>query len=135
MDHTWLIITISAAFFLLTLCLMATIGLLIYIMFEMKKASSTLEISLRRTEERLNPLLVETEQCLRSVRRIADDAGAVADAARNLAEASNDIIINLRALSSLINDLREGASLRVLGIKTGVKTALNVLIHQVKQRR
>jgi uncharacterized protein YoxC len=134
-DHTWLIITISAVFLLLLLGLMVAIGLLIYLISEMKKTASALEDSIRKFEERLNPVLTEAEHGFRSVRRIADDVGSITGTARNLAEASNDIIINLRALSRLISDLQEGVSLRFLGMRTGVKTALSVLMQQVKQRR
>ncbi len=134
-DHTWLIIIISAGFFILALGIFTAIGLLIYAILEMKKAAAALNSSLKSTEERLNPLLLETEQFLRSVRRITDDVGAVTDAARNIAESGNDIVINLKALSGLLNDIGEGMSLKAFGVKAGVKTAINVLINQLKERR
>ena len=134
-DHTWLIIMISAGFFILVLCSFTAIGLLVYAIFEMRKAAAALNSSIKSTEERLNPVIFETEQFLKSVRRITDDVGAVTDAARNIAEAGSDVVINLKALSSLLNDIGEGLSLKALGLKAGVKTAINVLIHQLKERR
>lgn len=134
-DYTWLIVLISVGFFILVLGIFTAIGFLIYSIVEIRKAAATLSCSLKSTEERLGPVLVETEQLLRSTRRITDDVGAVTDAARNLAETSNDIVENLKALSGLLNDLGEGLSLRAFGIKTGVKTALNVLINHLRERR
>jgi uncharacterized protein YoxC len=134
-DYTWLIILISVGFFILVLGIFTAIGFLIYSIFEIRKAAATLTSSLKSTEERLSPVLVETEQLLRSARRITDDVGAVTDAARNLAETSSDILVNLKALSGLLSDLGEGLSLRAFGVKTGVKTALNVLINHLKERR
>ena len=134
-DHTWLIIMTSAVFFILTLGIITVICLLIYAIFEMRKAVAALNISLKSTEERLNPVILETEQFLRSVRRITDDVGAVTDTARNIAEAGSDIVINLKTVSSLLNDIGGGLSLKAFGLKAGVKTAINVLINELKERR
>ena len=134
-DHTWLIIITSAVFFILALGIITVICLLIYAIFEMRKAVAALNSSLKSTEERLNPVILETEQFLKSVRRITDDVGAVTDAARNIAEAGSDVVINLKVLSSLLNNLGEGLSLKAFGLRAGVKTAMNVLINQLKERR
>lgn len=134
-DHTWLIIMTSAVFFILALGIFTVIGLLIYAIFEMRKAVAALNSSLKSTEERLNPVILETERFLRSIRSITDDVGAVTYSARNIAEAGSDVIINLRALSCLINDIGEGVSLKAFGVKAGVKTAINVLLNQLKERR
>ncbi len=134
-DHTWLIVMTSAVFFILALGIFTVIGLLIYAIFEMRKAVAALNSSLKSTEERLNPVILETEHFLRNIRRITDDIGAVTYATRNIAEAGSDIVINLKAVSSLLNDMVEGLSLKAFGVKAGVKTAINVLINQLKERR
>ncbi|MGD0283277.1 MAG: DUF948 domain-containing protein [Dissulfurispiraceae bacterium] len=135
-DHMWLtIILVSMCFFILVIGILTAIGFLIYTIFEIRKAAVQLNNTLKSTEERLNPVMLETEQFLRSMRKITDDVGAVTDTARNLAEAGNDIAINLKAFSSLFNELSRGLSLRAFGISAGVKTALNVLIDQMKGRR
>lgn len=135
-DHLWMaIILVSACFFILVICILTAIAFLIYTVLEIKKTAAELNNTLKDTEVRLTPLINETEQCLASIRRIADDAGAVTSTARNLAEAGNDIAINLKALSSLIRELGEEVSLRAFGIRTGFKTALKVLIDQIKVRR
>ena len=134
-DHSWLIMLISAGFLILALCIFIALGLLVYAIFEMRKAVAALNSSLKSTEERLNPVILETERFLRSVRSITDDVGAVTCSARNIAEAGSDVIINLRALSCLINDIGEGLSLKAFGVQAGVKTAINVLLTQLKERR
>ncbi|HXW69175.1 MAG TPA: DUF948 domain-containing protein [Dissulfurispiraceae bacterium] len=134
-DHTWLIIMISTVSCILALGILTAIGLLIYAIFEIRKAVAALNSSLKVTEERLNPVILQTEQLLRSVRRVADDVGAVTYTARSIAEAGSDLVINLKALSSLLNDIGEGLSLKAFGVKAGVKTAINVLINQLKERR
>ena len=134
-DHTWLIIMISTVSCILALGILTAIGLLIYAIFEIRKAVAALNSSLKVTEERLNPVILQTEQLLRSVRRVADDVGAVTYTARSIAEAGSDLLINLKTLSSLLNDIGQGLSLKAFGVKAGVKTAINVLINQLKERR
>jgi uncharacterized protein YoxC len=134
-DHSWLIILISAGFFILALCLFTALGLLVYAIFEIRKAVVALNSSLKSSEERLNPVILETELFLKGVRRITDDVGAVTYTARSIAEAGSDVVVNLKALSSLLIDVGEGLSLKAFGLKAGVKTAINVLINQLKERR
>ena len=134
-DHTWLIIITSAVFFILALGIITVICLLIYAIFEMRKAAAALNASLKGTEERLDPFISEAEQFLRSVRKVTDDVGAVTGAAHNIAEAGNDLAINLKALNSLVNSLSGGLSLKVFGLKAGAKAAINVFINQLRERR
>jgi len=134
-DNTWLIIMISTVSCILALGILTAIGLLIYAIFEIKKAVAALNSSLKSTEERLNPVILQAEQFLSSVRRVADDVGAVTYTARSIAEAGSALVINLKALSNLLDDIGEGLSLRAFGVKAGVKTAVNVLINQLKERR
>lgn len=134
-DHTWLIIMSSAIFFILALGIITVICLLIYAIFEMRKAAVALNLSLKNTEERLNPFILEAEQFLRSVRKVTDDVGAVTDSAHNIAEAGNDLVINLKALNSLVNGISGGLSLKVYGLKAGAKAAINAFMNQLKERR
>ncbi len=134
-DHTWLIIMTSAVFFILILGMFTVIGLHIYAIFELRKAVASFNSSLKSAEERLNPVILETERFLRSVRRITDDVGVVTDAGRDIAEVGRDLAINLKTLSCLLNGIGEGLSLRAFGVKAGVKTAIDVLISQLKERR
>jgi|SRR5208283_802724 len=133
-DHMWAIILLSVCFFILLLCILSAIGVLIYTIFELRKTAAALNSTLKTTEERLSPVLIETEQFIRSMRKITDDVGTVTDSARNIAEAGNEIVCNLKAFSSLFNELGERWSLRAFGFRAGVKAALDVLIDQIKSR-
>jgi hypothetical protein len=65
---------------------------------------------------------------------VSDDVGEVTENVRNFSGAMYDIAANVRALSAIVSELREGVSLRVLGIKSGIKTALNVLIKELMSK-
>ncbi len=132
-SQSWILI-LSVGFFIMTLGFIAAIGFLIYASLEIRKAAQTFKEFLKNTEERINPVLEETEQTLKSLRKVSDDMATVTENARNFSGALYEIVDNLRALSSIVHDVREGVSLRVLGVKAGVKTALNVLIKELMNK-
>ncbi|MDI6728664.1 MAG: DUF948 domain-containing protein [Thermodesulfovibrionales bacterium] len=132
-SQSWILI-LSVGFFIMTLGFIAAIGFLIYASLEIRKAAQTFKEFLKNTEERINPVLEETEQTLKSLRKVSDDVATVTENARNFSGALYEIVDNLRALSSIVHDVREGVSLRVLGVKAGVKTALNVLIKELMNK-
>ncbi len=136
-DHSWLII-ISVCFFMIVLIFLVAIGFLIYSLIELKKIGASLNGFLKNTEEKIEkmmPVLAEAERTLRSVRKVSDDVGMLSENAKNLTEAATDIVVNLRAMSLLVGDLREGIVTRTSGVKAGFREAFGVLIKQLKERR
>ncbi len=130
-SQSWILI-LSVGFFIITLGFIAAIGFLIYASLEIRRAAQAFKEFLQNTEERINPVLEETEQTLKSLRKVSDDVGTITENVRNFSGAMHEIVDNLRALSSIVYNVREGVSLRVLGVKAGIKTALEVLIRSLK---
>ncbi|MEW6116229.1 MAG: DUF948 domain-containing protein [Nitrospirota bacterium] len=126
---------LNIGFIILILGVLAALGVLIYAVMEIRRLAVTLNEFIKGTEEKLYPVLEETELSLRSFRKISDDASRVTENIRNLSDAAQDIVTNVRALSSVVNYVGEGASMRVSGVKAGLKTALSVLIRQIRERR
>lgn len=133
-NHSWLIIA-SAGFFVIVLIFLAAIGFLIYAIIELKKIGANLKEFIKITEERMAPVLTETELTLQSIRKVSDDLGKVSENARNISESADDIAVNLRAMSLLIRDLREGLIIRTSGVMAGVREAYYTLIKQLRERR
>lgn len=133
-NQPWMLF-LGAGFFVIMLVFLAAIGFLIYAAIEMRKVALAAKEFLKTTEERIIPLLDETTLTLRSVRKVSDDIGTVTGNVRELSGSVNDITTNLKALSGIVNDLEQGVSVRVLGVKAGMKAALDVLMKQFKQRR
>ncbi len=133
-NHSWLII-VSAGFFVIVLIFLAAIGFLIYAIIELKKIGTNLKEFLKLTEERMFPVLEETERTLQSIRKVSDDLGKITEGASNLSVAVNEIAVNLSAMSLLVKDLREGIILRTSGVIAGFKEAYITLIKQLKERR
>jgi hypothetical protein len=54
---------------------------------------------------------------------------------KNVSTALDEVTANIRALNALIAEVREGLTVRVGGIKAGIKTAINVLMNKGKEGR
>lgn len=127
-------IFIIVGIFIMLLGFLIVVGFLIYAFNELKKITVALREFLKNTEERLTPLLEEAEQSLKSFRNVSNDIGIVTENARHFTGAIYEIAANLRVFSALIDDLREGVSLRALGVRAGIKAALGVLIKEIMKK-
>jgi hypothetical protein len=135
MDNQFWIVILSIGFFVTMIGLFTAIGFLVYTALELRRVSLVFREFIRNTDDRIRPVLDETEQTLKSFRRVSDDVGVVTDNVRNFSGAMQDIVLNIRALSGIIGGLREGMSLRVFGVKAGLRAALDVLMKYMKERR
>lgn len=130
-DQSWVII-LSVGFFIMALGFSAAIFFLIYASLEIRRAAAAFREFLKDTEDKIEPVLKETEQTLKSLRKVSDDVGIATGNVRELSDAAYEITENVKALSSIVHDVREGVSLRVFGIKAGVKAAMNVLLKELR---
>lgn len=133
-DHSWLII-LSIGFFIVTVTFLASAIFLMYVAVEIKRSATAIKEFLNRTEERMKPVLDDAEQVIKNLKGISSDVGTVTENVRNFSAVISEISANLKVLSSMISGASEGLSVRALGIKAGIKTALEVLIKQIKERR
>lgn len=133
MDQSWIII-MSLGLSVGVIGFLIVVGFIVYASIEMRKAAITFNGFLIRTEERMKPVLEEAEQSLKSIRNVSDDMKTVTENVKNFAGEMNEITTNLKVINNIANELKEGASLRVLGIKAGIRAALNVLIKEMSAK-
>ena len=133
-SQPWLII-LSIGFLVSAAGILVAIAFIIRAVNDVRRLTATMDEFIKKTEERITPVLIETEQTLRSVRKISDDVGTVTENVRGLSDVLYDVGSNLRAVSAMVSQFGEGISLKATGIQAGVKTALNVLINQIRERR
>ena len=133
-NQAWLII-LSVSFFVMTLTFVAVIFFLIIASIEIKKAAVSLRDFLKGMEEKLVPLIDNAHHTLGSIKKVGDDLGTVTQNVREVSEALIEVSSTIRALSCLINELQGGLSLRVAGVRAGIKTAMNVLMSKNKEGR
>lgn len=131
--QSWILILVVGMFIFIIGFLIA-IGFIIYVSLEIKRASNTFEGVLKNLEVNLNPVLEEARESLKSIRKVSDDLGTASENVKHLSVTIYNIASNLEILSSMIDDIRRGTSLRVMGLKAGIKAALNTLIkHERKE--
>jgi uncharacterized protein YoxC len=119
-------------FFIVLVALAVAFGLLIYAAVQLKKMATCLNDFCRTTDERLKPVLEETEKTMKSIRVISDNIGAVTGDIREVSEAASDVAANIRAVSMVIGDVRDQVSLRTQGIRAGIQAALGALMKHQK---
>lgn len=135
MDNQSVVVFFGIGFFIMMVGLLVGIGFLIYVSIELRKTLSGIRELIHITQDRLMPVIQETEMTLRSIRKVSDDVGTVTENVKNFSTAMEDVVKNVRAISSIAEEFRSGVSLRVSGVKAGLKAAINVLLKQIKERR
>jgi uncharacterized protein YoxC len=128
--HTLIIL----GFFMMVTALLAGVVFIFYCVIQLKRMSIAVHEFCLQTEARLTPVLEETEKTLKSVRVITDDVGAITGNIRDVSDAVCDVADNIRAVGNLISDVREQVSLKALGIKAGIQTALALLLKNAGDR-
>jgi uncharacterized protein YoxC len=130
-----LLIFLSFGFFIMVLGILAAVGFLVYAIMEIRRVAVVLEEFLKRTEANTSPVLAETEQTMRSIRKISDDVGSVTDNVKDISDAARELAVNLRALGFLANAAGSGVTTMVSGVKAGITAAFFTMIKEIKERR
>ncbi len=128
-------IMIGSGFVILIIGFLGAIGFLIYTLMEIKKAITEFRDFLKFMENRLTPVLMETEETLKSIKKVSTDVGDTTENLRSFSSAVYDLGNDVRGIVALISEFREGISLKAVGLKAGIKAALNVLAKQLKEGR
>lgn len=121
-------------FFVMVAGFLVAMGFLVYASIELRKAAISLKAFLKVAEEKIPPLIAETEQTLKSLRRVSDDVAIVTENVGNVSTALREITENVRVASLIVTDLREGASLRFMGVKAGIRAAMHALGQEIKKK-
>ncbi|HMK60212.1 MAG TPA: DUF948 domain-containing protein [Dissulfurispiraceae bacterium] len=123
---------LTTGFFIVIITFLAALFFLIYSSIQIKKMAVAINEFIRTTDNRIKPVLEETELTLKSVRIITDDIGAVTGSVKEVSEAVSDVATNVRAVSMIMGDVREQVSLRTNGVMAGIQAALGVLMKHHK---
>lgn len=115
-------------FALMTIAFLIVVCFLVYVLLELRKSARALTDFLRTTEDSLKPALEELQQTLKSTRKVTDDVNSVTEDIRLVSGSARDIGQNLKKISVLLNEVSSDATIKVSGLRVGIRTALEVLI-------
>lgn len=119
--------------FVACILLFIVVFLMIYTIVQIKKASVALADFLAATDLKINPLIKETEETLKSIRTVSDDIGFATSNIKNISGTLSDLSNKVNALGLLAESLHDQLSIRASGVKAGIAAALNVLFDKRKK--
>lgn len=119
---------------IIAIAVAVTAGYVIFLIIELKKTINSVNVVLKSIEENLNPVLDELQLTLRGLRNISNDVNEVTSDVKVLSKSVKDIGVNISRASGFISTAVSLATIRVLGLKAGLKTGLAFLISNIFSR-
>lgn len=130
MPDPYLTTILGIGIIVVAITFLAVVFLFIYSFIQIKKAATALTDFLAATDLKINPVLKEAEETLKSIRTISDDIGSATSNIRNISGALSDMAVQVRTFGLLTEGLQNQFAVRITGLKAGIKAALGVLLNQ-----
>ncbi len=130
MPDQYLTTILGIGIIVVAITFLAAVFLLIYSSLQIKKAATALTDFLAATDLKINPVLKEAEETLKSIRTVYDDIGSATSNIRNISGALSDVAVRVRTFGLLTEGLQNQLAVRITGLKAGIKAALGVLLNQ-----
>ena len=121
------------SFILVVLTFLATIFFLIYSFIQIKRAADAITAFMAATELKINPVLKEAEETLKSIRTVSDDIGSVTSSVKNISGTISELAFKIRTLGLLTDGIQNQLSVRISAFKAGIKAATGVLLKREKE--
>ncbi|MCE5195443.1 MAG: DUF948 domain-containing protein [Nitrospiraceae bacterium] len=110
-------------------------GLLLYVLYELRRVAKMVTGFIKVTEDTIKPALEEFQQTMKSLRKITDDINALTGDARSITGGLRNIGHSIRSIVEVVNEATAGASLKVLGLRAGIKSTIVYLFKNIFLRK
>ncbi|MDQ1330827.1 MAG: hypothetical protein QG578_1092 [Thermodesulfobacteriota bacterium] len=124
---------LTTGFILVVITFLTSIFFLIYSFIQIKKAANAITAFLAATELKINPVLKEAEETLKSIRTVSDDIGSVTSSLKCISGTISELAFKIKTLGLLTDGIHNQLSVRVSALKAGIKAATGVLFNQEKK--
>lgn len=124
---------ITASFILVVVTFLATIFFLIYSFIQIKRAADAIAAFLAATELKINPVLKEAEETLKSIKTVSDDIGSATSSIKDISGTLSELAYKVKTLGILIDGIQNQLSGRISALKAGIKAATGVLLKHEKK--
>lgn len=124
---------LSASFILVVITFLATVFFLIYSFIQIRKAADAISAFLASTELKINPVLKEAEETLKSIRTVSDDIGSVTSSVKDISGTISELAFKIKTLGLLTDGIQDQLSVKISALKAGIKAATFVLLNQEKK--
>ncbi len=122
-----------ASFILVVITFLATVFFLIYSFIQIKRASDAIAAFLTAIESKINPVLKEAEETLKSFRTVSDDLGSVTSSVKNISGTISELAFKIKTLGLLTDGIQNQLFVRISALKAGIKAATGVLLKREKE--
>jgi len=122
-----------ASFILVVVTFLATVFFLIYSFIQIKRAADAITAFLAATELKINPVLKEAEETLKSIRTVSDDIGSATSSVKDISGTLSALAFKIKTFGLLTDEIQNRLSVRILALKAGIKAATGVLLKQEKE--
>jgi len=109
---------------------LATVFFLIYSSIQIKKAAEAITAFLAATELKINPVLKEAEETLKSIRTVSNDIGSVTSSVKNISGTISELAFKIKTFGLLTDVIQNQLSVRISALKAGIRAAKDVLLKQ-----
>ncbi|GAB4390142.1 MAG: hypothetical protein Kow0025_20160 [Thermodesulfovibrionales bacterium] len=118
---------------LIIICVILAIavGFMIPVLIELKMSAKETLRFLKRNEAAFSQTLSDLSDTLRSIRGVAEDIKGVTEDARTFTGSVAGVGQDLKALTGSLEELATQAAARVSGLRVGLITAMDVLLHNL----
>ena len=121
------------SFILVVLTFLATIFFLIYSFIQIKRAADAITAFMAATELKLNTVLKEAEETLKSIRTVSDDISSVTSSVKDISGNVSELAFKIKTFGLLTDGIKNQLSVRISAFKAGIKAATNVLLKREKE--
>ena len=125
MEETLLI----ASFILVVITFLATVFFLIYSFIQIRKAGDAITAFLAATELKINPVIKEAEETLKSIRAVSNDIGSVTSSFKEISGTVSELAFKIKTLGLITDGIQNQLSVRISALKAGIKAATGVLLN------
>ncbi len=120
---------------ILVLAVVITAAYLVSLIIELKKTLRSVDTLLKTTEQTLKPTLEELQQTLRNLNNISDNINEVTTDVKTLSGSVKNVGLTIQQVGGVIEDIVSSTTIRALGLRTGIKTGIDVLIKNIFSRK
>jgi len=115
---------------LTVLTFIAAIFFLIFFSIQLKRVADSITAFFAAAESRINPVLKEAEETLKSIRTVSDDVGSVTSSVKDISGTISELAFKIKTFGLLTDEIQNRLSVRVSALKAGIKAATGVLLNQ-----
>lgn len=119
---------------IISVILAVAVGFMIPVLIELKMTAKETTQFLKRNEAAFNEIVADLGDTLKSIRGVSDNIKGVTEDAKTFTGSVAGASEDLKGLTASLEELTTQAAARVSGLRAGLITAVDVLLHNLLRK-